>query len=117
MIENIFGTKTASLILLHLYHYGELHARGIARDINISVSSIQKRLEKFEEAGIIVGKMVGNTRIFSFNKKSPLVSPLMNLLKVYHSSMSLNDKESIFKSRKRPRRSGKPVVGRGKDEN
>ena len=113
MLENIFGTKTASLILLHLYHYGELHARGIARDISISVSSVQRRLEKFEEAGIVVGKMIGNTRVFSFNKKSPLVAPLMNLLKVYHSSLSLRDKELIFKSRKRPRRSGKPVIGRG----
>ena len=113
ILDKIFGTKTASFILLHLFHYGELHARGIARDIEISLSTVQNQLEKFEDSGVVTSKRIGNIRIFSFNKKSPLTKPLMELVGIIHSSMSISDKEILFKSRKRPRRAGKPVVGRG----
>jgi len=114
MLDKIFGTKTASLTLLHLFHYGELHARDLARDIDISLSTVQKQLAKFEDAGIVVSKKIGTTRIFSFNKKSPLTKPLMELVGVIHASMSREDKELMFSSRKRPRRAGKPVIGRGR---
>jgi DNA-binding HxlR family transcriptional regulator len=113
MLDKIFGTKTASYTLLHLFHYGELHARGLSRDIEISLSTVQKQLKKFEDSGVVVSKKIGNTRIFSFNKKSPLTKPLMELVGIIHASMSVDDKEILFKSRKRPRRAGKPVIGRG----
>ncbi|MBL6992258.1 MAG: winged helix-turn-helix transcriptional regulator [Bacteriovoracaceae bacterium] len=113
MLDKIFGTKTASFILLHLFHYGEIHARGVSRDISISLSTVQKQLEKFEDSGVVVSKKIGNTKIFSFNQKSPLTKPLMELVGVVHSSMSLADKEILFKTRKRPRRAGKPVIGQG----
>ena len=113
MLDKIFGTQTAALTLLHLFHYGEIHARGLSRDISISLSTVQKQLQKFEEAGVVVSKKIGTTRIFFFNKKSPLTRPLMDLVGVIHSSMSVEDKEQMFHERKRPRRSGKPVVGRG----
>lgn len=114
ILDKIFGTKTAAFIMLHLFHYGEVYARGLSRDIEISLSSIQNKLEQFEDAGIIVSKKMGNVRIYSFNFKSPLVSPLVELIKIVHSSMSLEDKEILFKKRQRPRRKGKPVIGRGK---
>ena len=74
MIEKLFGNKTASLILLFLYHYGELHASGLSRDIDVSLSAVQNQLEKFEDIGIVVSKKIGNVRIFTFNQKSPLIS-------------------------------------------
>ncbi|OGC76532.1 hypothetical protein A2619_00885 [candidate division WWE3 bacterium RIFOXYD1_FULL_39_9] len=113
MLDKIFGTKTAALVLLHLFHYGDVHARRLARDIAISLSSIQGQLKKFEEAGLVVSKKIGTTRIFFFNKKSPLVRPLLDLLKVIYSSMSIDDKELLFNKRKRSRRAGKPIIGRG----
>ena len=58
----------------------------------------------------MVSKLIGNVRIFFFNKKSPLTKPLMDLMKVVHSSMSVEDKEQLFSDRNRPRRSGKPVL-------
>ncbi len=113
MLDKIFGTKTASFVMLHLIHYGELHARGLARDTGISLSSVQNQLAKFEDAGVVISKKIGNVRIYSFNFKSALTKPLMALIKVVHSSMSMSDKETLFKDRKRPRRAGKPIIGRG----
>lgn len=112
MLEKLFGTQTAGFVLLHLYHYGEVYARGLARDLNISLSAVQKQLQKFEDAGVLASKLMGRTRIYSFNQKSPLTKPLMELIDVIYSSMSLSDKEHLFKTRQRPRRPGKPVLGR-----
>lgn len=41
----------------------------------------------------------------------------MEMVGIIHASMSIADKEILFKTRKRPRRAGKPIVGRGKNEN
>jgi len=112
MLDKLFGTQTAGFVLLHLHHYGEVYARGLARDLDISLSAIQKQLQKFEDAGVVVSKLMGRTRIYSFNKKSPLTKPLIELIDVVYSSMSLSDKEQLFKTRQRPRRPGKPVIGR-----
>jgi len=112
MLRNIFGTKTTELALLHLFHYGEIHPSGLAKDINISLSSVQNQLAKLEEAGVLASKLVGKTRVYSFNKKSPLTQPLMELVKVVHDSLSLEDKKRVFKSRKRPRRPGKPILSK-----
>lgn len=115
MLQGLFGTKTAGLILLHLYHYGELHARGLSRDLEISLSSIQNQLKKFEDSGFVASKKIGNVRVYFFNKKSPLTRPLLDLIKVIHSAMSFEDKEKVFKTRKRPRRAGKPTIGRSEE--
>ncbi len=115
MLSKILGTKTAEFIMLHLFHYGEVYARGLAKDSGISLSSVQNQLAKFEDAGVIISKKMGNVRIYRFNKKSPLTQPLMELVKVVHSSMSDRDKARLFSARKRPRRAGKPVIGREYD--
>jgi len=112
MLDKIFGTKTAELIMLHIFHYGEIHARGLARDTDKSLSAIQKQLQKFEDAGVIISKKIGNVRVYRFNKKSPLTKPLIELVKVVHSSMSISDKSILFSERKRPRRAGKPIISR-----
>lgn len=112
MLDKILGTETASFIMLHLFHYGEVYARGLARDSGKSLSAIQNQLQKFEEAGVILSKKIGNVRVYRFNRKSPLTKPLMDLVQVVHASMSLSDKAVLFSARKRPRRAGKPVIQR-----
>ena len=69
MIEVIFGNKTATQIMLYLFHYGEAYANGLARDMNITLSQVQKQLDKFELAEILISKKTGTVRIYSFNSK------------------------------------------------
>ena len=40
MLEGIFGNKTAEKVLLHIFHYGESHASGIAKDFNAALNPI-----------------------------------------------------------------------------
>ena len=83
------------------------------KDYQISLSGVQKQFERFEEAGILVSKLVGKTRVYFFNKKSPTVKPFMDFIKIYYDGLSLEDKEKIFVERRRPRRPGKPVLRKG----
>jgi hypothetical protein len=50
-----------------------------------------------------------------FNKKSKGAMKFYELVKVYYDGLSIKDKELIFGQRRRPRRPGKPVLG--KNEN
>ncbi|MDH5718857.1 MAG: winged helix-turn-helix domain-containing protein [Spirochaetia bacterium] len=110
MLEGIFGNKTAEKILLHIFHYGEIHAAAIATDYNISESQVRKQLERFEKANILVSKTIGKARVYFFNKKTPFLKPILDLLRIVYESISIEEKENIFKARRRPRRKEKLVI-------
>ncbi|MDR1144968.1 MAG: winged helix-turn-helix domain-containing protein [Verrucomicrobiales bacterium] len=110
MLSVIFNGKVAEKVMLHLYHYGEIHASGIARDAALTVSSVQAQLAKFENAGLLVSRLVGKVRIYSFNPKSPYARPLKELLRVAYETLPLTVRQKMFAARRRPRRAGKPVL-------
>lgn len=110
MLEGIFGNKTAEKVLLHVYHYGEIHASAIAKDYGIALNPIKGQLDRFEQAGILVSKEVGRSRLYSFNPKSVFLGPIRDLLKIAYDAIPLREREEIFLSRRRPRRKGKPVL-------
>lgn len=110
MIEGIFGNKTAERVLLHIYHYGEIHASAIAQDYHLAITPIKAQLERFESAGILVSKEVGRSRLFFFNPKSVFVRPVKEIIKIAYESIPLKERELIFKTRRRPRAKGKPVL-------
>ena len=110
MLEGIFGNKTAECVLLHVFHYGEIHASAIAKDYGSAVNPILGQLDRFEKAGILVSKEQGRTRVYSFNPKSPMIGPIRDLIKIVYDSIPLKEKEKLFAARRRPRRKGKPVL-------
>jgi len=110
MLKYIFGNATAEKVLLHIYHYGSIHSAAIAEDYGISATPIANQLERFEKSGILVSKTIGRSRVYSFNLKSPFVKPIKELLKIAYESIPLKEREIIFKTRRRPRQKGKPVI-------
>lgn len=112
VLDGIFGNGTASKVLLHVFHYNEIHSSAIARDYNVAVTPIRLQLERFEKAGILVAKQIGRSRVFSFNPKSPFVKPIKEILSIFYNSLSIEEKETLFSTRRRPREKGKPVYGR-----
>lgn len=107
----LFGNRTAAKIMLYLFHYGDAYARGAARDLGIAVSAVQRQLDKFDAAGLLVSRMVGNTRVYSFNPRHPATGRLKDLIQVFYEAMTIRERERFFPTRRRPRRKGKPVVG------
>lgn len=96
--------------MLHIYHYGEIHARGIANDYNVAVSPIQLQLDKFENGGLLVSKEIGRSRLYSINPKSPFSKPVIELLKIEYETISIEERQEIFGARRRPRTKGKKVI-------
>jgi DNA-binding transcriptional ArsR family regulator len=114
MLEQILGSKTAEKIFLHLYHYGESYPSGVAKDFKISLSQVQRQFERFENAGILISKLSGKTRVYQFNQRYPLTSDFIAMVRKIYDSLSLDEKESLFSTRRAPRRAGKPILGRKK---
>jgi DNA-binding transcriptional ArsR family regulator len=113
MLDKILGSKTAQKIFLHLYHYGETYPSAVARDFSISLGQVQRQFDRFEEAGIIISKLIGRTRVYKFNKKQGImIKPFIEMVKIIYDSIPLSEKEEIFHTRRRPRRRGKPVLSK-----
>lgn len=110
MIEAIFGNKTAARVMLYLFHYGEAYANGLARDMEITLSQVQKQLDKFEDAGVLVSKKFGTVRIYTFNPKLGVVKKLKELIREFYEAIPLEQRQVMFSERRRPRRKGKPVI-------
>lgn len=109
MLDEIFGNRTVERIYLHLFHYGEIHARGLAQDYHTSVAPFVKQLNRLEDAGILVSKEIGRSRLYQFNPKSPFTKPIRTIIEIVYESIPLTQREQIFQTRRRPRRKGKPV--------
>lgn len=110
MLSSIFGNKSAQLIMLRLFKDKEVYARGLAKDYDIGVLSIQNQLEKFENANLLVSRTVGNLRLYSFNPQSNYVAPLKELIEVEYNALSKEDKDFIYPRRKRPRSKNEPIT-------
>lgn len=110
MLEGVFGNKTAERVLLHIFHYGESHASAIAKDFGMALNPVIQQLNRFEDAGVLVSKVVGRSRVYSFNPKSAIVRPIKELVEIAYESIPLKERQELFQTRRRPRRKGKPVT-------
>jgi len=110
MLEGIFGNKTAEKVLLHIFHYGESHASAIASDFRVALTPILHQLVRFEDAGILVSKQLGRSRVYSFNPKSPFSRPVQQIIEIAYEGIPLFERQKLFATRRRPRRKGKPVT-------
>jgi DNA-binding transcriptional ArsR family regulator len=109
MLDTILGSPTAMRVFLHLHHYGKTYASAIAHDFEISVSQVQKQLERYERAGILVSEKLGNTRIYQYNLKNFLTRPFMELIKHFYDALPSEEKNKFLQIRRRPRKPGKKV--------
>ena len=107
-LETLFGGKTATKVLLFVQNYGEGYAARIAQTFGTSLSQVQKQLAKFEEAGILVSRMVGPSRMYTWNPRDPALNSLKELLQItLDTGIPESTLKAYFRQRQRPRRRGK----------
>ena len=107
MLEAILGGVAAERVLLYLQSYEEAYGREIATVFEIPISEIQKQLRKLEVGGILVSRLAGRSRLYTWNPRNPLVTALRNLLQEALESLPKSEQSKYFRGRRRPRRSGK----------
>lgn len=109
-LETLFGGKAAAKVLLFIENYGEGYASWIAKTYEMPVSEVQKQLSKFEEAGILVSRMVGTSRMYTWNPRDPALEGLRQMLRnTLEYGISQERLRKYFRQRRRPRRKGKPL--------
>jgi hypothetical protein len=60
---------------------GEGYPREISSYFGSDISPIQNQLEKLENGNILSSKIVGRTRVYTFNPRYPFLKELMALLR------------------------------------
>ncbi len=109
MLKELFGGKAPEQVLLYLANYDEGYGKAIADTFNISLSSVQKQLQKFENSGLLVSRLVGKTRLYTWNPRSPFVEQLKMLLAQRLKLTSEEEIKAYYRQRRRPRRADKPL--------
>jgi DNA-binding transcriptional ArsR family regulator len=109
LLEPILGSVNAERVLIYVLSKEEGYAREIARFFGADPDSVQKQLVKLEAGGVLVSKAVGRTVLYRFSPRYAFLSELKNLLAKALTFYPAEERERLTKSRRRPRRRGKPL--------
>jgi DNA-binding transcriptional ArsR family regulator len=109
MLEGVFGNATAERVLLYLEQYGRGYAQAIADTFgDVSLSMVQRQLQRLERAGLLVSLLEGRTRVYVWNPRYPFLDEVRRLLGKALRSLPADERRRYFAQRRRPRRAGKP---------
>jgi DNA-binding transcriptional ArsR family regulator len=109
MLEPLFGTANREKALIFLEVRTDGYPREIADLFDTDLRAIQNQLEKLERGGVVYSRMVGRTRLYSFNPRYPFLVELKALLEKALEFYPQEEKDRLFPERSRPRRKGKPL--------
>jgi len=109
IVSGLFGNETAEKVLLYIENYGRGYARKIAVTFELSVSQVQRQLERLEREGVLVSRLAGKTREYQFNPRYLFKDELSALLQKALKNLPKKQTERFFTQRTRPRRKGKPL--------
>jgi hypothetical protein len=110
-LGDLFGSRAAESVFLHLFHYGETYGRAVSSDFSISLDSVQRQLEKFQGAGVLVSKRLGRTIVYTWNPKNRLAAKVKDLVALVYEGIPMKRRAELFAERRRPRAKDKPVIG------
>lgn len=109
MLEAVVGSEGAERVLLFIAARGQGYALEIAQTFDMSVSNVQKHLERMERDGLLVNEKIGRTRIYRFNPryafKQEVEALMAKALTLAPEALS----NQLLLDRRRPRRKGKPL--------
>ena len=103
-----FGSRTRTRVLLALELRGESYPREIARLLGVSLSVVQKAMRSLELDGLIAGRSVGRTRVYSLNRRYFAATELRSLVRRL-ADLDADLRRAVSELRTRPRLAGKPV--------
>ena len=108
MLEGLFGNPVIEKIFFTLFVYGEGYPLGMAKNFDEPVNKFQQQLKRLEDGGVIVSRLVGRVRLYTFNPQFPFVEELKTLISKAFAFVPEKEKALYYRKRTRPRRAGKP---------
>lgn len=109
MLEGLFGNSIIEKILFTIYVYGDGYGLGMAKTFSEPVNRFQQQLIRLEKGGIVVSRLVGKARVYSFNPQYPFLNELKALIAKAYEFLPEKEILSHYRKRTRPRRKGKPL--------
>ncbi len=109
MLEPLLGSVNKERVLLFIYARGEGYARDIARFFSTDLTPVQRQLDVLERGGVLASRMVGRTRLYTFEPRYPLLNEIKELLGRATSFLPQDEQDRLLLVRQRPRRGGKPL--------
>lgn len=82
MLENLITSKTRIKLLLKFFLNSKTTAylRHLETEFSESTNAIRLELNRFEKAGLLVSKMIGNKKVYQANTKHILFDDIHNIL-------------------------------------
>lgn len=108
MLEGLFGNIMVEKILFFFATYGEGYPLSMAKTFDVPVNRIQQQLKRLEGGGIVVSRLMGRVRLYTFNPRYPFLRDLKQLIENAYKFLPESEKEKYYRQRTRPRRAGKP---------
>ena len=103
-----FGSETRTRVLVALSLLDSSFQRELARLLDRSPSVVQKALGGLERDGLVSGRSVGRTRVYSLNPRYFALQELQAFLsRIADADTTLRQRAAEL--RRRPRRTGKPL--------
>lgn len=81
MLQTLTGNHTLQSILYFLLVNREAYPSQVKRQLDLSLTPIQRAFDKLEKGGFVQGAYRGKTRLFSFNSAHPLFGEIEQLLR------------------------------------
>ncbi len=103
MLEPLLGSANSERVLMFIFAREAGYAREIARFFGVSLTPIQKQLEKLEFGGVLVSRKIGRTRLYTFNPRYPFLDELKALLEKALLFYPEEQRERLIMYRRRPR--------------
>lgn len=82
MLKPILGSRSSEQVFIFLIAREKGHATEIARFFDVDLYSIQNRLDRLENADVLVSRKVGRTRVYEFNPRYPGSHPPLNKIQI-----------------------------------
>lgn len=85
MLETLISSKTRIKLLLKFFLNSNTKAylRGLESEFGESTNAIRIEINRFEQAGMLTSKMVGNKKVFQANTTHPLFKEVHSILLKY----------------------------------
>ena len=109
MLAQLLGSVNKERALVYLVARGRGYSRQIARFFDAPLFPVQNAMKRMEAAGVLISRLVGNTREYEFNPRYPARVELESLLNRALSLYPAALRDELLLARTRPRRKGKPL--------
>jgi hypothetical protein len=109
MLEALFGSRRVEEALFYLVVNDRCYATELQKRFSSSLSPFQGALDRLEQGGVLVSRLVGKTRMYEFNPRYPFLRELIKLLEHAYPFLPEELRQRYYEpaARQRPRKRGK----------